>query len=1018
MSLCAAFLLILVSGGATVFAQSGYEVKGVVVDAVGPVIGATVIEQGTTNGTSTGLDGDYVLTVSSADAVIEISCIGYASQTFTASQVPPTVTLSEDTQFLDEVVVIGYGTVKKEDMTGSIVAIKNEEINRGAVVNTQDMLKGKVPGLLVTPGDGGPGSGSRIRIRGAASLYASSDPLIVIDGVPLSSDAGSGMSNPLDFVNANDIESFTVLKDASSAAIYGSRASNGVIIITTKRGKGNRPQVSYNGSLSVQHNSKRIPVMEPDEFRAYLAENFDPESNQGKLAYAQLFDTNTDWQKIIFRPAISHDHNLSVNGNVDDRMPYRASIGYQDQMGTLHGSSYERGTLDISLSPNFFDKHLTLDLSARGVYVHSDYAEGSVVGKAAFYNPTRDPYFRNADGSIDFSTINGYWGPGAGRGEEFAPNTLVGEGPMSLLHDQWSYANTVRFVGKAALDYKVHGFEALRFNVALSMDVSENKSANGVNVNSFQSYRDPDAMGIGKNHTGYNKSLNETLEAYANFNETWGKHNLDVIAGYSWVHNYYATHGESFINRQKDEFGNPVVFLKDGVDYDTQYPWNKGENYMVSFYGRINYSIASKYLFTASVRYDGSSRFAKKHRWGLFPSGAFAWNIKQENWLKDTKAVSQLKLRLSAGQTGQQDGIANYSYMPIYRLSTDAYGRYNMGDAGLQYYYTPEKYDPDITWETTTTYNVGVDFGFCDDRITGNVDAYLRNTSDLLNEVLTPMGANFGNKILTNIGSMQNKGIEFSLNVVPVQTKDWHLSIGFNGTFQETKITKLNTSDDPRYMEEVSDIQKGTGSAFSFHKVGYAPFTYRPYQQLYDSNGKPIQNAFVDRDGDGQITELDRYESGKCPIPGFYYGLNLKLSYKNWDFGLNGHGNADYWIFNDFASANSSSYVDLSAGLLPNFAKVVKTTGFLKQNDPKQYYSDLFLENASFFRLDDINLGYTFRDVSEYNGTVRIAFSAQNVFVLSKYSGNDPEVKGEKNGIDNVVWPRPRTYSIRVNFTF
>ena len=1012
MSLCAAFLLTFLLGGATVFAQSGYEVKGVVVDAVGPVIGATVIEQGTTNGVSTGLDGDYVLTVSSADAVVEISCIGYASQTFVASQVPPTVTLSEDNQFLDEVVVIGYGTVKKEDMTGSIVAIKNEEINRGAVVNTQDMLKGKVAGLLVTPGDGGPGSGSRIRIRGSASLSASNDPLIIIDGVPLASDGGAGMSNPLDLVNPNDIESFTVLKDASSAAIYGSRASNGVIIITTKRGKGNRPQVNYNGSVSVQHNSKRIPTMDADEFRAYIAENVDPESAQGKFAAAQLFEHNTDWQKLLFRPAISHDHNLSVNGNLKDRMPYRASIGYQDQMGTLGGSSYERGTMDLSLSPNFLDKHLTFDLSARGVYVHSDYANSDAVGKAAFYNPTRDPYFRNADGSIDYTTANGYWGPGAGRGDKFVPNHLVGVGPLAMLLDEWSYSNTARFVGKAAVDYKVHGFEALRFNVSVGLDVSESKSKNGVNPGSFQAYTDTEAMGVGKYSAGYNKNLNEVLEAYANFNESWGIHNLDVMAGYSWQHTYYENHNESFINLSNE------LFVKDGVAYDELYPWWRGENFMVSFYGRINYSIASKYLFTGSVRYDGSSRFSKKNRWGFFPSGAFAWNVKQEDWLKDTKVVSQLKLRLSAGQTGQQDGIANYSYMPIYYLSTDAYGRYNMGDAGLQYYYTPGSYDPDITWETTTTYNVGVDFGFCDDRITGNVDAYLRNTTDLLNNVITPMGANFGNQILTNIGSMQNKGIEFSLNVVPVQTKDWHLSIGFNGTFQDTKITKLNTSDDPRYKEMVVGISKGTGSKFSFHKVGYAPYTYYPYQQVYDAAGKPIQNALVDRDDDGKITELDRYESGKSPIPGFYYGLNLKLSYKNWDFGLNGHGNADYWVFNDFASANSTSSVDVNAGLLPNFAQVVKRTGFTKPNAGEQHYSDLFLENASFFRMDDINLGYTFRDVSDYNGTIRVAFSAQNVFVLTKYTGIDPEVKGESNGVDNVIWPRPRTYSIRVNFTF
>ena len=998
--------------GAQVFAQGGYEVKGVVVDNVGPIIGATVIEQGTTNGASTGLDGDYVLTVSGPDAVVEISCIGYASQTFTASQLPATVTLAEDNQFLDEVVVIGYGTVKKEDMTGSIVAIKSEEINRGAIVNTQDMLKGKVAGLLVTPGDGGPGSSSKIRIRGAASLHASNDPLIVIDGVPIANDGGSGMSNPLDMINPNDIESFTVLKDASSAAIYGSRASNGVIIITTKKGKGNRPQISYSGSVSVQHNSKRIPTMTADEFRTFVAETYDPDSIMGKYINNQVFESNTDWQKLIFQTAISHDHNVSVNGNVKDRMPYRASIGYTDQMGTLKGSNYDRGTVDFSLSPNFLDKHLTIDLNAKGVYVYSQYASGAAVGNAAFYNPTRDPYFRNPDGSIDYTTANGFWNPGGGRGTEFAPNTLVGVGPLSQLLDEWSNAKSMRFVGRAAVDYKVHGLEALRFNASVAMDISETNSENGVNVGSFQAYADTEARGIGKWHKGYDLRRSQTLEVYGNYNETWGIHNLDLVAGYSWQRNYYATHGYSYVN------GETEPFMKEGDVLDTRYPWNKGENYLVSFYGRLNYSIDSRYLFTASVRYDGSSRFAKDQRWGLFPAGAFAWNIAEEGFLKGSKAVSQLKLRLSAGQTGQQDGIGNYSYMPIYRLSQNYYERYNMGSSGLQFFYTPGKYDPDITWETTTTYNVGVDFGFLEDRITGNVDAYLRNTTNLLNNVFTPMGANFGNDILTNIGSMQNKGIEFSLNVIPVQTKDWHLSIGFNGTFQDTKITKLNVSDDPNYHETVVTITKGTGSMLSRHQVGYAPYTYCVYQQVYDSEGNPIQNAFVDRDGDGTITEADRYISGKSPVPSFYYGLNIKLSYKNWDFGLNGHGNAGYWIFNDFASANSTSYIDVNSGNLSNFAQCVKRTGFKGSNKLEQYFSDYFLENASFFRLDDVNLGYTFNKLGNFDGKLRLALSAQNVFVLTSYSGNDPELTGSMNGVDNVIWPRPRTYSLRVNFTF
>ena len=462
-TLCASFVLFCMMG-VSVFAQGGYEVKGVVVDAIGPIIGATVIEQGTTNGASTGLDGDYVLTVSSANAVVEISCIGYATQTFVASQLPQTVTLAEDTQFLDEVVVIGYGSVKKEDMTGSVTAIKSEELNRGAMVSTQDMLKGKVPGLLITPGDGGPGSGSTIRIRGAASLNASNDPLIVIDGVPIAREGGFGMSNPLDMINPNDIESFTVLKDASSAAIYGSRASNGVILITTKKGKTSRPQVSYSGSMSVQTNSRQLQVMTPTEFRGFIKDTYgiywengqlmgDTTTPAGKSIASRLSEnTDVNYQDIIFRTAITHDHNVSVAGNVKDRMPYRASIGYTDQMGTLKGSTYDKGTLDFSLSPNFFDKHLTINLNAKGVYTYSNYADSGVVGNAAFFNPTQDPYFRNEDGKIDFDTCNGYFNYGTGRGENFAPNTLLGVGPMSQLYDRISYGTSRRFIGSAGIE--------------------------------------------------------------------------------------------------------------------------------------------------------------------------------------------------------------------------------------------------------------------------------------------------------------------------------------------------------------------------------------------------------------------------------------------------------------------------------------------------------------------------------------------------------------------------------------
>ena len=989
-----------------VSAQGGYEVKGVIQDQLGPVIGATIMEQGTSNGTSSSLDGDFTLSVSGPDAMVEISCIGYRTVTFKASGVPSVITLEEDTLFLDDVVVIGYGTVKKEDMTGSVVAVKSEELNRGAVVSTQDMLKGKVPGLQIIPGDGGPGSGSTIRIRGAASLNASNDPLIVIDGVPIAADGGAGMANPLETINPNDIESFTVLKDASSAAIYGSRASNGVIIITTKRGKGGRPQVSYSGSVSVQTNSKRIPTMTPEEFREYVAVTFPSGTETGNYVEGLLGDVNTDWQDLIFRTAISHDHNVSLSGNVKERMPYRASIGWTSQQGTLQTAKYDRGTVDISLAPNFLDNHLNFSVSGRGVYTNQRYADGGTVGNAAFFNPTQDPYFRNPDGSIDYSTTNGFWNYGSGRGDEFTPNTLLGVGPLSQLYDVNNYGSALRMIGNVQVDYKVHGFEALKFNLSLGMDMSEYKSHNGVNPGSFQAYSDTENRGIGQYTESRNFRRNEVLEFYANYNEEWGIHHLDVMAGYSWQNFYSSDRSVTYFNETNEQKGD-----------DSRYPYNTQESFLISFYGRINYSIDSRYLFTFSLRNDASSRFSPKTRWGLFPSGAFAWNIKEEQFLKHVSPVSQLKLRLSAGQTGQQEIGSNYAYMAINSLSTNVYQQYYMGNAGYQFYLTPGAYDPNIRWETTTTYNAGIDFGFLDDRITGNVDAYLRQTDDLLNSVITPMGANFGNTVLTNIGSMQNKGIEFSLNVIPVETEDWHLSIGFNGTFQDTKFTKLNNTDDPDYAIQVGNINKGTGSMLSVHKVGYAPYSYRTFQQIYDSEGNPVQNALVDRDGDGQITDNDRYISGKSPNAKFYYGLNVKLTYRNWDFGFNGHGSAGNWLFNDFASANSTSNLDVNAGNLPNFAKYVKTTGFTGANSGEQWYSDMFLENASFFRLDDVNLGYTFRNIKNWGGDIRLAFSAQNVFVITGYRGVDPELPGT-TGIDGTIWPRPRTYSLRVNVNF
>ena len=1006
-----AVMAAVIAGCISADAQGGYGLSGTVTDKLGPVIGATVVEVGTSNGTSTDMDGGYSLTVTGPSATVEISCMGYVSQTYEAAAVPQTVVLQEDSQYLDEVVVIGYGTVKKDDMTGSVSAIKAEELNRGAVVSTQDLLKGKIAGLLVTPGDGGPGSGSRIRIRGSASLNASNDPLIVIDGVPIAQGAGGAMSNPLDLLNPNDIESFSVLKDASSAAIYGSRASNGVIIITTKKGSGSSPQLSYSGSFSIQQISSKVPVMSADELRDFYAQTF-PQGTATGDRIAELSGTaSTDWQSLIFRTALATEHNVSMYGNVKGRMPYRAAIGYSGQQGTLHDSSYDRGTADVTVSPNFFDKHLKFDINLKGVYSYSDYADGGVVSKAAFFNPTVDPYWRNADGSIDYSTTNGFWNYGNGRGTAFSPNVLVGPSPLSMIYDNISNAASSRMIGRIAADYKVHGFEALSFNVSAGIDATGTDSYNGVRPGSFQAYTDTGNLRVGRYTKGWNVSRSLVFESYADYNETWGIHNLDVMAGYSWQNNRWSNRDVKYYNVTNE------IQLSPGETAESRYLTYRNENYLVSFYGRVNYSIDSKYVFTFTARGDGSSKFAKAHRWGFFPSGAFAWNIAKEDFLKDVKQVSNLKLRLSAGMTGQQDGIGDYVHMARYNLSNNPSYTYDMGTDGYQNMLTPQAYDPTIKWETTITYNAGLDFGFFKDRLTGSIDAYLRKTKDLLNSVQVPMGSNFGNRLMTNIGSIRNTGLEFSLSGIPVQTREWSLQLGFNGSFQNTVFTQLNPTEDENYYIETGNISKGTGGYLCRQMVGYAPYTYYTYMQKYDSSGKPLQNEFVDLDGDGTITEADRYMTGKSVAPKFYYGLNMKLNYRNWDFGLNGHGSAGTWVFNDFASANSTASLDLNSGSLPNQAQLVRTTGFTKANSARQWYSDYFLENASFFRLDDINLGYTFRGVGRWESDIRLAVGMQNVFILTAYSGMDPEVISE-NGIDGTIWPRPRTWSFRMNINF
>lgn len=989
-------LLLAVALFSLTSAYAQYEVRGTVVDTDGlTVIGATVLQQGTSNGTTTDLDGRFTLRVPSGETLLEVSYMGYKTLVIEARNAARVV-LYEDTELLEEVVIIGYGTVKKSDMTGSVVAIKAEDLNRGAISSPDQMLLGKVSGLHITPATGQPGASAKIRIRGAASLNASNDPLIVIDGVPITGDGGAGMGNPLSSVNPNDIESYTVLKDASATAIYGSRASNGVIIITTKKGAGKKLNVGYNASYSLKQNASTIEMMSADEYRDFMNTTY-----LGNQVIHNLLGTeNTDWQQEIYRLSFNTDQNVSVYGALPF-MPYRVSLGYNLDQATLKTGDNQRGNIDISLSPKLFDDHLTIHVNAKGIYQKTNWASTGAVGNALAFDPTKPVYFTKENGSIDTSKANGYWN---WLNPDGSANTMASTNPLSSIYDYTNFNNTLRSIGNVQLVYKVHGLEDLTLNVNAGYDVARTRGEKYNALGSISAMRSSNDLYV--MYENYNK--NTLLETYLNYNHAFRRSHLDIMAGYSWQHNYVQYDEEQYRNTQPD---GP------GAHYFTA-PTNAKEYYLISFFGRINYSIASRYLFTVTLRDDASSRFSKNNRWGLFPSAAFAWNVAEENFLKGSRDVSTLKLRLGWGRTGQQDiGSDYYPYLARYLSSSSPEMLYLMG-SGYLTTLAPLAYNANLKWETTETYNVGLDFGFANDRITGSVEAYYRYTYDLLNVISTPLGSNFGNSIISNIGNMENKGVELSLNFIPVQTSDMHWSIGGNLTLQNTKITKLTSLKTEGYLGVTTgEGMGGTGGYTSLHREGFTPYTFYMFQQLYDQEGNPVQNGLIDRDGDGEITDADRYVTGYSPAPDAFFGFNTQFRYKNWDLGINGHGSLGNYLINGVAMGYSTSYSDdWNKGYLNNLSKQYLVKGWTAPSENNQKYSDMFIENASFFRIDDINLGYTINKLKCIK-SLRIAASVQNVYVFTKYRGLDPEI-GSSDGVDFNIIPRPRLFTLRLNLTF
>lgn len=865
-------------------------VKGIVKDTTGePIIGANVIVKGTTNGTITDFDGNFLLNANKGDIII-ISFIGYRSQEAQAAA-SMNIILKDDTELLDEVVVIGYGSVKKDDLSGSVVAIKAEEMNKGAVTSPQELIMGKVPGLSVSQGDGAPGAGSTIRIRGGASLNASNDPLIVIDGIPVSNDAAPGTSNALATINPNDIETFTVLKDASATAIYGSRASNGVIIIQTKKGTQDKIKVSYSGTFTAKDPYKRIETLDAQSFREVMQAQY-PEGTAQSADIQRILNVypnqSTDWQDAIYQTGLSTDQNIGIAGKAGF-MPFRISLGYNTEKGTLKTSKYERYTGAVNLSPKFFDNHLSVDINVKGTINKNRFADSGAVGAAAFFDPTKPIYDEE-------NRYNGYWNWGIVQG---AQADLATQNPLSLLYDRNNHGTTKRSLGNIQLDYKIHGLEDLHANLNLGYDVAKTTGRNFVNSNSVQSSLDKTFTGLGQGNTWNNLRRNHLLDFYMNYakNIESIKSNFDIMAGYSWQHFYYANHDITYSNPTED------LGAKEGYTYDEnerhyirddhrRIPY---ENYLISFFGRLNYNFMDRYLLTATLRRDGSSRFSENNRWGLFPSAALAWTISNEPFMKATENVlSKLKLRLGYGVTGQQE-IGDYQYITSYSFSTNPNTTY-LGTTLLK----PNGYSPDLKWEQTTTYNVAIDFGFLNNRINGSIEYYQKHTKDLLNTISAAAGTNFINLITANVGKMKNKGVEANVNAIAIQSKDFTWEVGYNITWNDSKITKLTTTFNPDYQ----GIDAGTNQK---HQVGEMPGTFYLYQQVYDENGKPIQNAFVDRNNDGQITEADRYLTHKSPMAKVYMGFSSQFSYKKWDLGFNLRANFGNYVYNGVASGNSTS---------------------------------------------------------------------------------------------------------------
>lgn len=948
-------------------------VKGTVKDGSGqPLMGASVLVKGTSHGTAADFDGNFELKVDKGVTLV-VSSVGYKSREVAAKAGTMNIVLQEDTQQLEDVVVIGYGAIKKKDLTGSVNLVTDKDFNKAPAVNADQLIQGKIAGVQMASTGGAPGEGQVIRIRGNGSLSLTSNPLIVIDGVPMNDGGVGGSRSIFNSINPEDIESMTVLKDASSTAIYGSRAANGVIMITTKKGKANQDlKISFNTSIALQDVNKYVDVMNANQFRQTVKGLNNP------AAEALLGNADTNWQKEIYQTAPMSNSTLVLSGAYKT-LPYRVSVGHSYADGILRTDNFKRTNAKISLNPTFFDKSLKLELNANGTYMQNRFANKDAIGAAVEYDPTQSVF----GGLAKYGGYHAWVNPNNGSRYDLAPNN-----PMAMLKFLDDSSKVYRFIGNAKVDYTLPFFKDITASVNVGIDYSKGEG------DKITDRRMPTSTpGFDGAKTTYtNKATNKLFDAYINYmKDIKETHNIGLMVGHSY---------QSF---EFDDNSTDYSYFTNPGDNKIVPNIDKSRNVLMSFFGRANYSYKNRYLFTATLRADASSKLNPDDRWGYFPSVALAWNVSNENFLKDNKTLNELKLRFGYGEVGNVNGLGDYLFLTNYTRSQDG-ASYQLGDAFYQTY-RPGVTNKNLRWEIGNTLNAGIDFGLLDNLITGTLDVYRKQTKDLIAETTIDPFTNFKNRVNANVGDMENKGIELGLTVTPIRNieKNIRWSFNYNISYNENKITRM-PDDQP-----TGGISGGTGNRVQLHREGETPYSFFVYQQVYDAQGNPVENAFVDRNGNGKIDEGDRYLY-KSPFAPVTMGFGTDLNYKNWDLNITTRANIGNYVYN-----NTQSRLDQFGEITANsgFLRNIKANSNFQRHNDQSWLSDYYLENASFFKLDNITLGYTFPHTDKMY--IRLYGTVQNVLTITKYSGLDPEVYG---GIDNNFYPRPQTYLLGLNVNF